>query len=473
MSEAAGHRSSPVERAYKDILPELLEFGANPFVLAADLCWALCNSVDREMTLGAVQKGRSALLARIVACLASSEHPRIVSSAVDRGQWVDKELRQSLRFGEDRDSLVDDYRRFFKLLGQFLTSFEHVREFERDPILRWALLHPRIQARLASLRVPDGGSVPGLVRGRIHASGVAALQQELNRRLAECGLRGSTMEQLQHDVAKIAAVDERGAISVHARYYEIWMESLAVCSCALAILGRRHDQPWALARQLAESETHGIPVGVCQYKMAGDIYRHMCRLLREDDDRVKAVSDGVDVEPYLSGIVHRAGIDLLFRQESGGMIDLWPPPYRNIAAKYYVSEILFTLDLMSKCQARDARDDIRIHYIVDATSEELEAGTLDSAWLAGLDTAHAPLSVYRITEQDHLKGIAVLLSPDRGLVRTFSSTQDEVPYTVRQTSDDYHRSMRAAFSQMIVARKGCEPLKLEPGSAGQVRLVST
>src|SRR4030095_3257815 len=106
---------------YTDIVPELLAFGANPFLLAADLCLALNQTVQAVMTFQAGKKGRQELLASIEQRLATTEHNQMIAGSEDRGQCVDAEARRALAFGEDPQELVDDYRRFFKLFGQFLT----------------------------------------------------------------------------------------------------------------------------------------------------------------------------------------------------------------------------------------------------------------------------------------------------------------------------------------------------------------
>lgn len=462
------NRSQSVE----EIQRELIRFGANPYVLAADLCAILYEASKQRVSYRQIAAGFDSFVKSIEKDVVALHEAYFDKTARDPDhRFVRHELHETLEFELDKDkpleikafTLLDDYRRFFKVFGLYLNSFESLAEFSEDPFLSWMLYDKRSQIGLkvvARSRSGEGSQIDrGLeviphtptqqvkienLKARVRAS-IAKVLMVPGTPAARYDADEKLLKALHRDVDQMDRVGNTW-YAVVGSHYELWMESLATCSCALAILGRRHEETWNRVLELSEDRTQGIPSGVCAYKMAGDVYRRTSRMIRERDVRLFAGNARkADVD---ADIIQRVKSPLLFKLD-GCTDDLTPMPYRQIGSAFFALQLVNFL-AMSVEEGKATRTvNFRAHYIFSAGV--LKAGGFQSCrWIDGLpvDDKLCPLNIY-VFNQDGDEYIQSVMGMDEGVYSLFGTELLEVPYTMRKTSDDYHRSFRQVMTRLL------------------------
>ncbi len=323
------------------------------------------------------------------------------------------------------------YRRFFNELAAKLVAIERLHQFESGEILASYLLNSRTQSLLGELyQAPD--KFPGIEP-----------------------ITGETLDQ-RHIQAKLPTPKDDGesALYVNGRLYEIWMESLALCSCALFLLGRRNDEAWGRTLEISDEKTQGLPSGICAYRMSGDILRRRSRLQRERDVRI---NHGI-ADPY--SIVIRAKEPLLF-QEDTRYVDLTPHAYRRLGSTYLKLQWLTYLGVAAsrRSEQEGGVDPLRIHYIVP--SQNLDKSSiskwLPSSYLRRCGSESHLVEVYVLNDSDKENYVACCLSEDQGVYSMPTGDLPDIPYIMRKTTKDFHRSVKLSFNTFVKdpSRKVC------------------
>ncbi len=136
---------------------ELLRFGANPYLLAADMGRIIFQAASELISYQLLEEGGvpaffEAMSKRIHQLHCQEFCAEHLDEAGREAWFVRRNVRQHANFKDASPfSLLDDYRRFFKVFGMHLTQFERLTEFQRDPFLAWMIFDERSQRTLVNV----------------------------------------------------------------------------------------------------------------------------------------------------------------------------------------------------------------------------------------------------------------------------------------------------------------------------------
>jgi len=355
---------------------------------------------------------------------------------------------------------------FVKDFGIYLAGIESYSEFQGDLVLNHLLFSERYQKSLGEYVDKIKESDP-----TVSDTGVEEVKDEDKTQLKDAlsGLsgyfsKGDTLEELYKEVN--GRVEHIKHVVV-GRHYEIWIETMATCCCILNLFGRRHEETWTRVLELSQERTHGIPHGVCAYKMAGDVYRKSSRFIREKDERVPCFNpkQSGDKEDESFGVIQRSFKPLLLEDDEDES-DLTPMPYRLIGAEYFKFQFRKHLEILEDAYDALGAEELQqkyskslsVQYIIDKDelrpveileNKEIKVKMDREKAFYWLGNRRSRLQILIISGSGAKAFLPVVLGIDKGVYTVLRGKEVEIPYTMRSTTDDYHGSMRRVYSNLV------------------------
>jgi hypothetical protein len=370
---------------------------------------------------------------------------------------------------------LDWIRGFLKDCSDYLSNMTRLSDFKDEPLQRWLFMTETAVDRITRRKETDKSQLVGLEpligpkRLKKNKEVVESIAKSLGCKL--------------NDVVLLDVNDDQG-FEVSDRLYEVWMELMAACNVSLALLGRSHNDGWSRTLELVQTCTHGFPDGVCTYKATGDVYRKLGRSIREKDARVNVAVEKenpederdtpygrlqdrgniwkIDGEHYVVGLVQVFKQSLLFSVDDF-KFDLTPSSFRMAGAAYCFLQYMACLHDLEKMQA-ELTSMKRLRVIIVWAWDSADTNSDQPSLFQGEDRKLFIEDPNKFI--DHFKKQRVLreapnfhpskvggraLGIDEGVYSPIRSESGNVPYTMREVSDDFHRSFRNETLNLLYA----------------------
>ncbi len=387
----------------------LWEKGVNPFLLASDLAGLIFEAAKESF-----QGIRTAGI----------KSPSSVSENISEN--VAKRLTNMNRTGflgtystvpwDFTDAfgdrlLMDWIRGFMKDCSDYLTSIQSREEFEDDPLV-FDMLYRDSSQTLISNVWPNStsSSIKGVKK-----------YSQLDRAAKE------GFEKLRGPCCISTCPDPLVIID---RHFEIWMELMAGINVCLYFLQRTHHPSWNRVLEISLRRTQGLPSGVCAYRGTGDVFRKFSRMVREQDSRVSGGATLLQVSRN----------SLLLKDDDNNW-DFTPKPFRKIGSAYCFFQYFSALYFI-KQSGGDAT--IKLLYSSDNTRPIAPFLSISE-----LRCLFPKQFVAKRIAHHNLEGIlSCTLGVDDGVYSLFSGEVANVPYVMRQVSDDFLNSFRSRVEEV-------------------------